>query len=86
MPFAIRHRGTFGGSVAHADPAGDLPTVAAALDAEMVLVGPGGQRTVAARDFFVDFFTTAIQPDALGRSSRILCHEYSGFRYRDLHP
>lgn len=60
---AIRHRGTFGGSVAHADPAGDLPTVAATLDAEMVIAGPGGRRTVAAKDFFVDFFTTAVGLD-----------------------
>ena len=60
---AIRHRGTFGGSCAHADPAGDLPTAAAALDCEFVIAGPGGRRTVSASDFFVDFFTTAVGPD-----------------------
>lgn len=60
---AIRHRGTFGGSLAHADPAGDLPTVSLALDAEMVIAGPGGRRTVPAADFFLDFFTTAIGLD-----------------------
>ncbi|MCX6460074.1 MAG: xanthine dehydrogenase family protein subunit M [Actinobacteria bacterium] len=60
---AIRHKGTFGGSVAHADPAGDLPTVAAALDCEMVIAGPNGRRTVAAKDFFVDYFTTALAAD-----------------------
>lgn len=60
---AIRHKGTFGGSVAHADPAGDLPTVAAAMDCEMVIAGPGGRRTVAAKDFFVDYFTTALAID-----------------------
>ena len=60
---AIRHRGTFGGSLAHADPAGDLPTVARALDAEFAIAGPGGRRTVAASDFFVDYFTTAVGPD-----------------------
>ncbi|MBI1378027.1 MAG: xanthine dehydrogenase family protein subunit M [Frankiales bacterium] len=60
---AIRHRGTFGGSCAHADPAGDLPTVARVLDAEFVVAGAGGRRTVAAADFFVDFFTTAVGPD-----------------------
>ena len=58
----IRHRGTFGGSLAHADPAGDLPAVALALDAELVIAGPGGRRTVGAADFFVDFFTTALGP------------------------
>jgi carbon-monoxide dehydrogenase medium subunit len=61
----IRHRGTIGGSIAHADPAGDLPTVAVALDATMVLNGPSGQRAVAARDFFTDLFTTALGPDEL---------------------
>ena len=60
---AIRHRGTFGGSLAHADPAGDLPAVAMALDATMVIAGPGGRREVAAADFFVDYFTTALSFD-----------------------
>ena len=46
---AVRHRGTFGGSLAHADPAGDLPAVALALDAEFVVAGSGGRRTVAGR-------------------------------------
>jgi aerobic carbon-monoxide dehydrogenase medium subunit len=58
----IRHRGTFGGSLAHADPAADLPAAALAMDAEMVIAGPGGRRTVPATEFFVDFFTTALQP------------------------
>ncbi len=61
----VRHRGTFGGALAHADPAGDLPAVALALDAEFVLVGPGGRRTVPARDFFVDYLTTALAEDEL---------------------
>lgn len=56
----VRHRGTLGGSLAHADPAGDLGAVALALDAELVIAGPAGSRTVPAADFFVDFFTTAI--------------------------
>ena len=58
----VRHRGTFGGSLSHADPAGDLPSVALALDAELVIAGPDGRRTVAARDFFVDYLTTALLP------------------------
>jgi aerobic carbon-monoxide dehydrogenase medium subunit len=61
----VRHRGTLGGSLSHADPAGDLPAVAVALDADIVLVGPNGQRTVPAREFFVDLFTTVLQPDEL---------------------
>jgi carbon-monoxide dehydrogenase medium subunit len=61
----VRHRGTFGGALAHADPAGDLPAVALALDAAFVLAGPGGRRTVPARDFFVDYLTTALAEDEL---------------------
>jgi aerobic carbon-monoxide dehydrogenase medium subunit len=59
----IRHRGTLGGALVHADPAGDLLAPAVALDTEMVIVGPSGQRTVPAGEFFVDLFTTAVGPD-----------------------
>ena len=59
----IRHRGTLGGALVHADPAGDLLAPVVALDAEMVIVGPGGRRTVAASEFFVELFTTAVEPD-----------------------
>ena len=61
----VRHRGTFGGALAHADPAGDLPAVALALDAEFVIAGPSGRRTVPARDFFVDYLTTALEEGEL---------------------
>ncbi|HEV7186276.1 MAG TPA: xanthine dehydrogenase family protein subunit M [Blastococcus sp.] len=61
----VRHRGTFGGALAHADPAGDLPAVALALDAEFVLAGPNGRRTVPASDFFVDYLTTALEEGEL---------------------
>ena len=56
----VRHRGTLGGALAHADPAGDLGAPALALDAEMTIAGPSGTRTVSAADFFVDYFTTAL--------------------------
>ena len=56
----VRHRGTLGGSLAHADPAGDLGAVALALDAELVIAGADGTRTVPASEFFLDYFTTAI--------------------------
>jgi carbon-monoxide dehydrogenase medium subunit len=56
----VRHRGTFGGALAHADPAGDLGAPALALDAEFVIAGQDGTRTVPADDFFVDLFTTAL--------------------------
>lgn len=59
----IRHRGTFGGALVHADPAGDLLAPAVALDAEMVIAGPAGRRTVPAAEFFVGLFTTAVGPD-----------------------
>jgi aerobic carbon-monoxide dehydrogenase medium subunit len=62
---AIRQRGTLGGSLVHADPSAELPAVVAALDAELVLRGPGGERTVSAREFFVSFFTTVAAPDEL---------------------
>ncbi|HYZ38690.1 MAG TPA: xanthine dehydrogenase family protein subunit M [Pseudonocardiaceae bacterium] len=61
----IRHRGTLGGALVHADPAGDLLAPAVALDAEMVIAGPDGRRTVPASEFFVELFTTAVQPDEL---------------------
>jgi carbon-monoxide dehydrogenase medium subunit len=57
----VRRRGTFGGALAHADPAGDLPAVALALDAEFVIAGTSGRRTVGAAEFFVDYLTTAIE-------------------------
>ena len=60
---AVRHRGTFGGSLAHGDPAGDLPAVALAYGAEMVIEGAGGRRTVPAADFFRDYLQTAVGPD-----------------------
>ncbi|MGY1708448.1 FAD binding domain-containing protein [Geodermatophilus sp. SYSU D00758] len=61
----VRARGTFGGALAHADPAGDLAAVALALDAEMVIAGPGGRRTVPAADFFVDYLTTCLEEGEL---------------------
>jgi aerobic carbon-monoxide dehydrogenase medium subunit len=61
----VRHRGTFGGALAHADPAGDLPAVALALDAEFVIAGLNGRRTVPAAEFFVDYLTTALEEGEL---------------------
>jgi len=59
----VRHRGTFGGSLSHADPAGDLPAVATALDADFVVAGAGGRRTVAAKDFFTDYLQSSMRAD-----------------------
>ena len=61
----IRNRGTIGGSLAHADPAAELPAVAAVLDAELVVRGKRGERVLKADDFFVTFLTTAVEPDEL---------------------
>jgi carbon-monoxide dehydrogenase medium subunit len=58
----VRHRGTIGGSVSHGDPASDMPGVLLTLDAEFVIVGPGGQRTVPATEFFTGVFETALGP------------------------
>jgi carbon-monoxide dehydrogenase medium subunit len=60
--FQIRNRGTIGGSIAHADPAAELPAVCLALGAELVLCSAAGQRTVDAADFFLTYLTTAIEP------------------------
>ena len=77
----IRHRGTFGGALAHADPAGDLGAPALALGAEFVIAGPGGTRTVAADDFFVDLFETAIGEDEILTEVRIPKHTGWGAHY-----
>ena len=61
----IRNRGTFGGSLAHADPAAELPAVAVALGARFRLIRQGGERWVDAEDFFAGLFTTALEPDEM---------------------
>jgi carbon-monoxide dehydrogenase medium subunit len=61
----IRNRGTVGGSLAHADPAAELPAIALALDAELVLASAALTRTVAARDFYTGLFATALEPGEL---------------------
>ena len=67
----VRNKGTIGGSIAHSDPAADWPAAVLALNAELVLVGPGGERVVRAADFFVDLFTTDLQPGEILREIRI---------------
>ena len=77
----IRHRGTFGGSCAHADPAGDMGPAALALDAQFVIAGSGGTRTVSAQDFFVDLFETAIGEDEILTEVRVPKHTGWGAHY-----
>ena len=61
----VRHRGTIGGSLAHGDPASDLPTVILALRGELVARGPAGDRVIAATEFFTGVFQTALGPDEM---------------------
>jgi carbon-monoxide dehydrogenase medium subunit len=77
----VRHRGTFGGALAHADPAGDMPAPALALGASMVIAGPSGRRTVAAADFFTELFTTAIGEGELLVEVRVPKHTGWGAAY-----
>jgi carbon-monoxide dehydrogenase medium subunit len=67
----VRHRGTIGGSVAHADPSADLPTALVALDAAYVVRGPGGVREVAAEDFATGFLETVLEPDEMLTEIRV---------------
>jgi carbon-monoxide dehydrogenase medium subunit len=78
----IRHRGTVGGALVHADPAGDVGAPILALDAELVIAGQGGAtRTVSASDFFEDLFTTAVGEDELLTQIRIPKHTGWGAQY-----
>lgn len=77
----VRHLGTLGGALAHADPAGDLPAVAVALGATLSITGPDGSRDVAAADFFVDYLTTALQPGEVLTAVRVPKREGWGTHY-----
>jgi carbon-monoxide dehydrogenase medium subunit len=68
---AVRHMGTIGGSVAHGDPASDMPSVLMALDASFVARGPGGERTIGAGEFFSSLFQTALAPDEVLTEIRV---------------
>ena len=77
----IRHRGTIGGALVHADPAGDVGAPVLALDATMVVIGSSGQRTVPAGEFFVDLFETAVGEGELLTQIRIPKHTGWGSAY-----
>lgn len=81
----VRHRGTIGGSLAHGDPASDLPTVVLALDGELVARGKNGERTIAARDFFTGVFQTALAPDEMLVEVRVPKTGLSGWSYVKMH-
>ena len=77
----VRHRGTLGGSLVHADPAGDLGAAALALDASFVIMGASGSRTVSAEDFFVDLFETAVGEGEILTEIRVPKHTGWGAHY-----
>lgn len=77
----VRNRGTIGGSIAHADPHGDLPAAILALGAELVAAGPDGTRTIPAADFFVEYFTTALAPGELLTEIRVPALDGTGSAY-----
>jgi aerobic carbon-monoxide dehydrogenase medium subunit len=83
---AVRHRGTLGGALAHADPAGDLPAVILALDGTLIARGPGGEREIAAADFFLDYLTSSLGQDEILTAIRIpkLGPDW-GYRYEKFH-
>jgi aerobic carbon-monoxide dehydrogenase medium subunit len=78
----VRHRGTIGGSVAHGDPASDLPALLLALDATLVVQGPGGERAVGAPGFCVGFLETCLAPDELLTEIRVPKLPGAGFSYQ----
>jgi carbon-monoxide dehydrogenase medium subunit len=80
----IRHRGTLGGAIAHADPAGDLCAPVLAMDATMTAVSPLGRRTIPASEFFVDYFTTALRPDEILTEIRLPKHTDWAAHYEKL--
>jgi carbon-monoxide dehydrogenase medium subunit len=78
----VRHRGTIGGSLAHGDPASDLPAVILALEAELVVTGPDGERTVPAVEFFRGVFETAVGPGEMLTEIRIpKLAQWTGWSY-----
>jgi aerobic carbon-monoxide dehydrogenase medium subunit len=82
----VRNKGTIGGSLAHADPAGDWPTAMLALDAEIQAAGPQGSRWIEAREFFLDLFSTALAADEILTAVRLpLLPAHAGDAYAKLH-
>jgi aerobic carbon-monoxide dehydrogenase medium subunit len=78
----VRHRGTIGGSVSHGDAASDLPSALLALDATFVIKGPGGERSVAAGDFFEDYLQTTLAPDEVLTEIRVPKLGGAGWSYK----
>jgi aerobic carbon-monoxide dehydrogenase medium subunit len=82
----VRNRGTIGGSLANADPAADWPAVIVALNGEVELAGPHGRRRVAAKEFFIEMMTTALEPEEVLVAVHIARPKSNiQFRYRKIH-
>jgi len=77
----VRHRGTLGGSLAHADPASDLPAAVLALGGAIVMRGPRGERQVPVEEFFTGLFSTALEPDELVVEIRVPRTGSAGWAY-----
>ncbi len=88
---AIRNLGTWGGSLAYGDPAAEWPACSLALNATMIIHGPAGERKIAAKDFFVDLYTTSLEPDDIlvateipvPDSSQVFCFQELARRHGD---
>jgi carbon-monoxide dehydrogenase medium subunit len=78
----VRHRGTIGGSIAHGDPASDLPAALLALRATLVAVGPDGERTIPVDDFFTGFLETALAPDEVLTEIRVPSLPTAGWAFQ----
>ena len=77
----VRHKGTLGGTVAHGDPASDLPTALLALGGDVVVQGPSGRRSIPVTEFFLGFFETALEPDELIVELRVPRTGSAGWAY-----
>ena len=77
----VRHRGTIGGTVAHSDPASDLPTALLALGGDVVVQGPNGRRSIPLTDFWLGFFETALEPDEIVVELRVPRTGAAGWGY-----
>jgi carbon-monoxide dehydrogenase medium subunit len=82
---AIRNLGTWGGSLAYGDPAAEWPACSLSLQATMVIHGPAGERKISAKDFFIDLYTTSLEPDEILIATEIsLANNYQVFYFHEL--
>jgi carbon-monoxide dehydrogenase medium subunit len=81
---AIRNRGTIGGSLSHADPAAELPMMAMFYDASLTVQGPGGRRTIAAKDFFVDALTNCLKPEDIVVEIEFPVLQHDGWAFEEV--